>query len=67
MARQIGSQYRETLEEAGYTVATKLEDGEVILADEGGALSLWVARDDFAGHVVEVNGVGHEFVTSVKS
>jgi len=64
MARFIGSQYRETLEEAEYRVHELRNDGTAIL-DGGGNLELWQANDDYAGFVVEINGVGYEFVSEI--
>lgn len=72
MAKQIGSQYRETLEESGYTLANEreltdygVEAGGVVLIDEDGNPELWVKHDDHAGYTIEVNGVGHEFAHSI--
>ena len=57
-----GSQNREPLAESGYTLLAKNEDGDVILMDEDGKKELWAAKDDFAGYVLEIDGIGHEFV-----
>jgi hypothetical protein len=63
MPRQLGSQFRETLEEAGYDLISLSEDGsEAILQDEGGKLEVWGRNDHSAGWVVEINGVGYAFV-----
>jgi hypothetical protein len=64
--RQIGSQIRETLEDAGYTIINQGPEG-IILEEADGKRELWVERDDFAGYVVEVNGVGYEFVRDVSA
>jgi hypothetical protein len=64
MTRQIGSQYRETLEEAGYWIVDNSSD-ETILADEDGKLEVWVENNHYAGWVLEINGIGYEFVRSV--
>jgi len=66
-----GSQNRETLEEAGYRLFHRINSREVLLLelDDGqdtDHLMLYCARDDFAGHVVEIDGVGYEFCSSVK-
>lgn len=56
-----GSQRREGFREAGYTL--RAYDGErAILEDEDGQLEVWAACDDYAGYVVEIGGIGHEFV-----
>ncbi len=65
MARLFGSQRRETLEEAGYTLVSRPEKGQVILEDRSGARELWQANDHFAGFVVEVGRWGYEFVRSL--
>jgi hypothetical protein len=63
----VGSQRRETLEEAGYVIVARLEDKELILADKDGKREVWAANDDYAGYVIVVDNVGYEFVTSVLS
>ena len=62
--RHIGSQTRETLEESEYTFVSR-EGDEVILENEDGGKELFVERDDYAGYVVEIDGIGHEFVRSL--
>jgi len=64
MAKQIGSQYRETLEESGYKLGKKLSHGEIILVNEFGCPEIWFKNDHAACHVIEVNGVGYEFARS---
>lgn len=61
--RQIGSQFRETLEESGATLV-KLVGEEAILFEDG-KYELWAKRDDYAGYVTEIEGVGYEFVRSL--
>lgn len=56
-----GSQRREAIEETEYILAQRLTNGQVVLVDTDGKRELWVARDDFAGYVVEIDGVGYEF------
>jgi hypothetical protein len=71
MARQIGSQYRETLAEAGYTFI-RWEGGEedpkaeAIIADADGKQERWVRCDDSAGWTVEIERIGYEFVHSLR-
>jgi hypothetical protein len=62
--KTIGSQTRSTLLEEGLTVHNRLNDTNVILADENGSFALYVANNDYSGHVVEIDGIGYEFVTS---
>ena len=66
MPRQIGSQYRETLEESGYQIHRRLDDETVILfhntTPELG--EYYVMRDDHSGAVIEINGKGYEFCRS---
>ena len=60
------SQVRETLEESGCSlVALTPHDGEVILKDNDlKTFQVWQRRDDYAGYVIVINGVGYEFVRS---
>jgi len=63
--KTIGSQTRETLAESGYSLIGRIDVNEVILqdsADSGGKPELWTQRDDFAGYVIEIDGIGYEFV-----
>lgn len=63
--KRFGSQIRETLSEAGYTLVERLEHGEVIVADEDGKRELWFEHDDNAGYTLEIEGRGYEFVRSL--
>ena len=62
-----GSQIREELEASGYELLETLADGEVVLLDMEGKEELWVENDDYAGYVVVINGVGHEFVCTLSA
>jgi hypothetical protein len=65
--RSIGSQNREKIEDTEYEVEKFLDDDkdEVILIDtETGKKELWAKRDDFSGYVIEIDGIGYEFVSS---
>ncbi len=72
MGKQIGSQFRETLAEAKYTlVAWAGDDGDedrsqVVLADEDGKQELWGRNDHHSGWTVEIDGVGYEFCHSLR-
>lgn len=62
MARQIGSQFRETLEEAQLILIGE-KDGEAILFDTvTDNYELWVRNDHVSGYAVEIGGIGYEFV-----
>jgi len=61
MAKQIGSQYRETLKESGCTLVERPGPGEVIL-DCDGQLELWAVNDHHAGYTIQVGRWGYEFV-----
>ena len=63
--KTIGSQKRETLQEAGFELVEK-SDNQVILKEiETLNLELWVKNDDYAGYVVEIDGIGYEFAVSL--
>lgn len=57
-----GSQTRETLEESGYRVIER-KGNDIILADAADNLELWHKNDHYSGYVVEIDGIGYEFVT----
>jgi hypothetical protein len=65
--RTIGSQTRQELEYSDYKMHQRINAEEVILMAYDGVLQLWVANDDYAGFVLEIDGVGYEFVTSVNA
>ncbi len=77
-----GSQTRELLKDTDYVVQfidehlvlseagiQCLESGpEVVLLNQvTGKEELWVRNDDFAGYVIEINGMGFEFVRGLKN
>jgi len=62
--RVVGSQTRESYSEAGYRII-RLYKGEALLEDSTGKKELWVRNNHFAGYVVEIAGVGYEFVESI--
>jgi hypothetical protein len=63
---QIGSQIREPLVEAGYTL-DKWEGDEIVVRDESGRRELWVRNDHHAGYTLWFGGMGFEFVTGLSS
>lgn len=71
MAKRIGSQYRETLAEAGYTLITyagTIDDprAEAILGDPDGKQERWTRNNHHAGWTIAIEGIGYEFVHSLK-
>lgn len=69
MSKQIGSQFRCTLEEEGYTLIAKLDKtGEIIVkSNTTGILELYFPNDDHSGFTLEVDGMGYEFCRSFKA
>jgi hypothetical protein len=76
MGIHIGSQYRETLDEAGYEVVRLTKEqrqrlcvgrNEKILCDKGDRrdTELWFKNDHHSGYTIEINGVGYEFARGV--
>jgi len=66
MIKRFGSQSREPIEESEYSLLRKLDQGEVILLDKtNGHQELWSQNNNFAGYVIEIDGIGYEFVTSL--
>lgn len=62
----IGSQVRELIGSTTMKVVGVTKYNEVILEDEeSGDLEIWAPNDHFAGYVIEIAGVGYEFVTSI--
>ena len=60
------SQNRETLEQAGYVLHSRINADEVILTEvDSGQTQLFARNDTFSGWVVVVDGEGYEFVSSV--
>lgn len=59
--KQIGSQFRQTLKQAGYTLVKRISSEEVVLANEDGNHEVWFKNDHSAGWTIEINGVGYEF------
>ncbi len=65
--KTIGSQYRESLKEAGYKLIS-LKGKEAILEDKTTLQSeLWILNNDYAGYVIEINGNGYEFVKTINT
>ena len=66
MGKHIGSQYRDTVEEAGVVVVSGPNARkEIIIQDkQTSRYELWVENDHYAGAVIEYCGKGYEFVSS---
>lgn len=62
--KTIGSQKRETLEEAGYEIVNLGPVSAILRDKESEKLELFFKNDHASGWVVEIDGVGYEFVTS---
>ena len=72
--RTIGSQKRETLAEAEYELIGIFNGDAGTIAvvrpihekhEKHGKTELWAKNDDFAGYVMEINGVGYAFICSI--
>ncbi len=65
----IGSQRREKIEETEYQIDTiegdKIMGHNATLVNSNGDLELWTENDHFAGYVIEIDGIGYEFVRSI--
>lgn len=57
--------YRQTLDEAEYTLVRRVNDDEVILRSDTGQDELWVKNPDVASYAILIDGIAHEFVSSV--
>ena len=61
----MNKQVRESLEKAGFELVEKNGDEVILKEIETLNLELWVKSDDAAGYVVEIDGIGYEFVSSL--
>lgn len=69
--KQIGNQARELLSDSGMELlhdeGEHSEDCGVILKNTtNGDYELWVKNDRYAGYVIEIEGVGYEFIQTVE-
>jgi len=63
--RKIGSQVRQPIEESEYSIYERWGVNEVLLIDiETGRVELYAQNDHYAGHVIEIEGKGYEFLSS---
>jgi len=70
MSKQIGSQYRETLAESGYTLV-RCGPGYIILRDmatvgyEATKDGFWCANNHHAGYTVQIGRWGYEYCRDI--
>lgn len=60
----IGSQRRETVDDAGYEFDTRLDSETIVLLNEDKEPEVWGLNDDHAGWTLEYDGKGYEFIRS---
>jgi hypothetical protein len=65
--KQRGSQFCETLEESEYIIAGRVEDSAILQDLTDGHYDLYVENDDYAGHVIVIDGIGYEFVRTANA
>jgi len=68
--KKIGSQIRENIKETKYIVDIIEGDEQIgrnayLYNLKTGKYELWTERDDFAGYVIEIDGIGYEFVREI--
>lgn len=67
--RTIGSQKREPLTESGMFMVHDEDEhehaGVILKSKDDGSLELWIKNDRYSGYVIEIDGVGYEFVRSL--
>lgn len=61
--KDIGSQIRQTLDEAGYTLILRHKGTAILENVVTGKQELWSLNDNFSGYVIEIYGKGYEFVS----
>jgi len=63
--KKIKNQIRESLSEAGFELVEKRCNEVVLKEIETLNLELWASANDFAGYVVDIDGIGYEFIKSL--
>ena len=63
--KTIGSQKRELLAESGMELVSENGNGALLKSKIDGNVELWMQNDDFAGYVIEIDGVGYEFIRTI--
>jgi hypothetical protein len=56
------SQTRDRIEDTGRCVIRFLPGDQVLLSDA----TIWAKNDHYAGYVIEIEGVGYEFIRSLR-
>jgi len=64
--RHIGSQTRENIETTDYVIVQKSGNEVIVYDKDADNYELWVKRDDYAGYVIDIDGIGYEFAHSIK-
>lgn len=64
--KTIGSQKREILADTEYTLILLNGNAAFLLNNSTNKKELWQQNDHFAGYVIEIDGIGYEFITTVK-
>jgi hypothetical protein len=65
--KTIGYQNRDTVNEAQVVLLKHLPHDEALIMDAKGKFEIWGMNDGYAGYVLEIDGVGYEFIRSVDS
>ena len=60
----LSGQNRSTLEEEGLVLFARLNNFNVVLRDNAGKYALYTLNDHYSGHVVVIDELGYEFVSS---
>lgn len=55
---------RQSLKESGYKLIMANGNGAV-LEDKYGTREFWQQNDDYAGYVIEIFGIGYEYINNV--
>jgi hypothetical protein len=63
--KAIGSQLREPIEDTCLSVFIKDHKRAILVDTETGIFEEWALNDHFSGYVVEINGKGYEFVSTL--
>jgi hypothetical protein len=68
MRQFFGSQIRDPYQEAGYEIVRNGEfpNEKILRHIETGNKELWIRNDCHAGYTLEIDGIGYEFVHSLK-
>jgi hypothetical protein len=53
------------LSESGMQLVSGPDSNGEVLLEDNGRIEVWAENDDFAGYVIEIDGVGYEFVSSL--